>query len=101
MKTMKTSVAVRFRVRSVKRGWRVMGGGGGAVQISWWWWGGIAFANMRQKGLGVENHKNERGSLFSGTPYEMGAQDDGGRWWGGADKLVVVVGWCLHRYKVG
>ena len=64
--------------------------------------GGIAFANTRQKGLGVKNHENERGSSFSGTPCEMGAQDDGGRWWGGADKLVVVVvGWCLRRYKVG
>jgi len=30
-------------------------------------------------GLRVENHENERGSSFSGTPCETGVQDDGER----------------------
>ena len=45
----------------------------------------------------AENHENECGSSFSGTPYEMGAEGDEGRWWCGADKLVVVVGHCICK----
>jgi hypothetical protein len=102
MKTTKTSIAARFQVRHVKRGWRMMGGR---------WWcsadklvvvgGGVAFANTRRKGLGVKNHENKGGSSFSGTPCETGVQDDEGRWWCSSDKLLVVVGRCLCKYKAG
>jgi hypothetical protein len=48
-------------------------------------------------GLRAERHKNERGSLVLGAPCETVVDCDGGRWWCGADEVVVVVGCCVRK----
>jgi len=36
-----------------------------------------------------------------GTPLEMEARSDGGRWWGGSYKAMMVVGWCVCKLQGG
>jgi hypothetical protein len=52
-------------------------------------------------GLGAENHETERDSSFLGAPCETTVKGDGGRWWCGAGKLVVVVGLCVRKCEAG
>jgi hypothetical protein len=52
-------------------------------------------------GLGAENHETECDNSVSGAPCERTVKGDGGRWWCGAGKLVVVVGLCVRKCEVG
>ena len=60
--------------------------------MRWWWWWGSAFTNARQeRGLGAESNESERDGSIRGAPCQTAVEDDGGRWRGDVDKVVVVV----------
>jgi hypothetical protein len=52
-------------------------------------------------GLGAKHRKNERNSSVLGAPCETAVEGDGGRWWCGVGKLVVVVGLCVRKCEAG
>ena len=45
--------------------------------------------------------KSNRWGLISSRPSEIGVEISEGRWCGGTDEVVVVVGHCVCKYKVG
>jgi hypothetical protein len=60
--------------------------------MRWWWWWGSAFTNARQEGgLGAKSHGSECDGSICGAPCQTAVEDDGGRWRGDVDKVVVVV----------
>ena len=86
------SAKAQLGVRRVKRRWRTMGGGGAVARWRWWWCWAPAFAKARQEGgLGAKSHGSERDGSICGAPCQTAVEDDGGRWRGDVDKVVVVV----------
>jgi hypothetical protein len=72
------------------------------VLMRWWWWWGIAFANARrERGLRAKNPKSSHWGSISGAPSEIGMESGEGRWCGGADEAVVVVGRCVRKREAG
>jgi len=90
----------RFRVRRVKRRCGVMLVGGGVARIRQWWWWGDAFANCEaEEGVWVKNPKPSVHRSVSGVLCEIAVWGNAGRWWGGSYKAVVVVGWCVRKFR--
>ena len=51
------------------------------------------FANTRQeRGLGAKNHEIEHNGSISGAPCKKEVEGNEGRWWGGMNEVVMVVG---------
>jgi hypothetical protein len=75
------------------------------------WWGGtnevVVVVGPRihkheaQEGAGVKNHKTERDGSISGAPCETTVDGDGGRWWGGINEVVMVVGPHIRKCEAG
>jgi hypothetical protein len=60
------------------------------------------FTNARwEKGLGDKSDKTKRDGSVAGAPCETAAEGDGGRWWDEVDKVVLVVGLCVHKREAG
>ena len=57
----------------------------------------------REAGDGVKAKiaKLNRWGSISSAPSEMGVEISGGRWCGGADEVVVVVGRCVCKREAG
>jgi hypothetical protein len=49
------------------------------------------------EGLRTEYLKSSCWGSISGAPLEMGVENGVGRWYGGADEVVVVVGYCVRK----
>jgi hypothetical protein len=63
--------------------------------------GGCVCKREAGGGVGAENHETEHDSLVLGVPCERTVKGDGGRWWCGAGKLVVVVGLRVRKCEAG
>jgi hypothetical protein len=53
------------------------------------------------EGAGAKSNKTERDGSVLGAPCETTVEVDGGRWWDGVDKVVVVVGLCVRKREAG
>jgi hypothetical protein len=55
----------------------------------------------RREGLRAKSHETERDGSVSGALCKMAVEGNGGRWWDEVDKVMVVVGLCIHKHEAG
>ena len=67
----------------------------------WWWWGCKFECARRGKGPAPKKPETECGGSVSGVTCQMVVENDGGRWWGTVDEVVVVVGGCAFESAQG
>ena len=53
------------------------------------------------RGADGQNMKSSRLGSISGTPSEMGVEISGGRWFGRANEVVVMVRRCVCKHEAG
>jgi hypothetical protein len=64
------------------------GGGGGAAHLQ---------TRGGRGGWGAKNHETKRDGLISDVPCETAVEGNGGRWWRGMDKVVLVLGLRIRK----